>query len=93
MSDIKILALDLDGTLFTTDKKVSEENKVALKAAREKGIKVVITTGRPLKAIGNLLEDLELVSDEDYSITFNGGLVQQNTGKILAKTAMTRQEV
>ena len=28
MSDIKILALDLDGTLFTTDKKVSEENKV-----------------------------------------------------------------
>lgn len=75
MSDIKILALDLDGTLFTTDKKVSEENKVALKAAREKGIKVVITTGRPLKAIGNLLEDLELVSDEDYSITFNGGLV------------------
>lgn len=76
MSDIKILALDLDGTLFTTDKKVSEENKVALKAAREKGIKVVITTGRPLKAIGNLLEDLELVSDEDYSITFNGGLVQ-----------------
>ncbi|HFQ5481399.1 TPA: Cof-type HAD-IIB family hydrolase [Streptococcus agalactiae] len=93
MSDIKILALDLDGTLFTTDKKVSEENKVALKAAREKGIKVVITTGRPLKAIGNLLEDLELVSDEDYSITFNGGLVQQNTGKILTKTAMTRQEV
>ncbi|HGI4028961.1 TPA: Cof-type HAD-IIB family hydrolase [Streptococcus agalactiae] len=93
MLDIKILALDLDGTLFTTDKKVSEENKVALKAAREKGIKVVITTGRPLKAIGNLLEDLELVSDEDYSITFNGGLVQQNTGKILAKTAMTRQEV
>lgn len=77
MFDIKILALDLDGTLFTTEKTVTDANKEALKAVRDKGVKVVITTGRPLKAIGNLLEELDLVNEEDYSITFNGGLVQK----------------
>lgn len=93
MSDIKILALDLDGTLFTTEKTVTDANKEALKAARAKGVKVVITTGRPLKAIGNLLEELELVSEEDYSITFNGGLVQKNTGLILDKSALSLSDV
>ncbi|WP_307975685.1 Cof-type HAD-IIB family hydrolase [uncultured Streptococcus sp.] len=93
MADIKILALDLDGTLFNSAKKVTAENKAALRAAREKGVKIVITTGRPLRAIGTLLEDLDLVSDDDYSITFNGGLVQRNTGEILDKSALTRQQL
>ncbi|MBM7643638.1 Cof-type HAD-IIB family hydrolase [Streptococcus loxodontisalivarius] len=93
MTDIKILALDLDGTLFNGKKVVTDENKAALKAAREAGVKVVITTGRPLPAIGNLLEELDLISEEDYSITFNGGLVQRNTGQILDKSEMTRQNL
>ena len=83
MADIKLLALDLDGTLFNSQKVVSAENKKALRAARDKGIKVVITTGRPLKAISDLLEELDLISDEDYIITFNGGLVQKTNGDIL----------
>ena len=33
MSEIKLLALDLDGTLFTKDKQVTAENRAALKAA------------------------------------------------------------
>lgn len=90
MSDIKLLALDLDGTLFTKDKQITVENRQALKAAREKGVKVVITTGRPLAAIAGLLEDLDLIGHEEYVITFNGGLVQTTTGRILAKSQLTR---
>lgn len=89
----KILALDLDGTLFNTEKIVSDANKAALQAAREKGVKVVITTGRPLAAIGNLLEELDLIHGDDYSITFNGGLVQKNTGQVLDKSSLTFEEV
>lgn len=37
MSEIKLLALDLDGTLFTKDKQVTVENREALKAAEAKG--------------------------------------------------------
>ncbi|MGT2935797.1 Cof-type HAD-IIB family hydrolase [Streptococcus castoreus] len=93
MTDIKMLALDLDGTLYNTEKIVSDANKKALAAARARGIKVVITTGRPLKAIGNLLEELDLLDNEDYSITFNGGLVQRNTGEILDKSSLSFEQV
>ena len=51
MADIKLIALDLDGTLLTSDKKISDRNLAALKAAQDKGVKVVLTTGRPLKAM------------------------------------------
>ncbi len=39
MTAIKLIALDLDGTLLTSDKKISEESKV-LAAARAKGVKL-----------------------------------------------------
>ena len=45
-------------------------------AAKQAGVKVVICTGRPLAAIGPL-EELGLQDEGDYSITFNGGLVQK----------------
>ncbi|MGT2929064.1 Cof-type HAD-IIB family hydrolase [Streptococcus dentasini] len=93
MSDIKLLALDLDGTLFNSKKEISSENRRALREAHLQGIKVVITTGRPLPAIGNLLEELGLINSDDYSITFNGGLVQRNTGDILAKHELAFTDV
>ena len=33
MADIKLIALDLDGTLLNSDKKISDRNLAALKAA------------------------------------------------------------
>lgn len=89
VADIKLLALDLDGTLLTYDKQVTAENKRALQKARERGVKVVITTGRPLEAIKHLLAELDLLGSDEYSITFNGGLVQRNDGHLLAQTPMT----
>lgn len=88
MKDIKLLALDMDGTLFTTTKEITEENRRALRAAQELGVKVVITTGRPLQAIQTTIEELGLYTADHYSITFNGGLVQRNNGEILDKSAL-----
>ena len=61
MADIKLIALDLDGTLLTTDKKLTDRTKATLKAAREQGVKVVLTTGRPLKAMDFFLKELGTV--------------------------------
>ena len=44
--DIKILALDLDGTLLTDHNHVSAACRDAVQAARKKGIQAVICTGR-----------------------------------------------
>ncbi|MEW4353416.1 Cof-type HAD-IIB family hydrolase [Streptococcus pneumoniae] len=94
MADIRLIALDLDGTLLNSEKKISERNLAALRAAREKGVKIVLTTGRPLKAMEFFLTELGLADQEDeYTITFNGGLVQRNTGEILDKTVFSYDDV
>jgi Cof subfamily protein (haloacid dehalogenase superfamily) len=43
---IKLLALDLDGTLLDSRGRISEENKAAIRKAEEKGVLVTIATGR-----------------------------------------------
>ena len=45
--DIKLIALDLDGTLLGSDEKLVSKNKKIIKKLHEKGIKIVIATGRP----------------------------------------------
>lgn len=80
---IKLIALDLDGTLLNAKKEISRANQEALRAARKQGVKVVITTGRPLPAVEIFLKELDLMRSDEYSITFNGGLVQTNDGGIL----------
>ena len=42
---IKAIALDLDGTLLTSDKKISDINKEVLKYLENKGVKIFIVTG------------------------------------------------
>lgn len=91
---IKLVAIDLDGTLLDSNKQISTRNKAALAQAKAKGVKIVICTGRPLAAIELYLETLGLRDNGDYSITFNGGLVQKNdTGEIIEKALMPLEDV
>lgn len=91
---IKLIAIDLDGTLLDSKKAISERNKQALLKAKAAGVKVVICTGRPLAAIEVYLEELQLRDAGDYSITFNGGLVQKNdTGEIIEKALMPLADI
>ncbi len=77
----KIIALDMDGTLLTSDKKISEKTKEALKKAEEKGIKVVLASGRPLEGITRYLEELDLLKNDDYVLSYNGGVVRNTKTK------------
>lgn len=91
---IKLVALDLDNTLLTNDKKISKTNEQALKAISAKGIKVVLCTGRPINAIWHYIEQLGLTGADDYTITFNGALVINNTTREpLAKQGMTKADL
>lgn len=66
---IKLIAIDLDGTLLNEEKKISSENKQALAQAKAQGVKIVLCTGRPLAAMAHYLQELGLVEEGDYSIT------------------------
>lgn len=67
---IKLIALDMDGTLLTSDEKVTERTCKAIKQAMEKDVHVVISTGRWLGSCYPYAESLGLQS---YLVTSNGG--------------------
>ena len=91
---IKLIAIDLDGTLLTKDRMISDENKQAIKEAKEQGIKVVLCTGRPLLGMVAYLEELNLRESGDYGITYNGGLVQKtDSGEVLSQKTLSKKEV
>lgn len=71
----KILFLDLDGTLLTTDKQISPGNRAALEEALAQGHRVVINTGRPLASAILQNEKLGLTKPGCYLIAFNGGMI------------------
>jgi len=72
----KLIALDMDGTLLREDGTISERTRQAIGAARDKGVKVVLASGRPLEGLERYLEELALTSHEDYVLSYNGSLVQ-----------------
>lgn len=91
---IKLIAIDLDGTLLKNDKTISEKNIQTLQAAKAQGVKVVLCTGRPLNSVLPHLETLGLVESGDYAVTFNGGLIQRNdTGEVLSKVLLKKEEI
>ncbi|MDM0454929.1 sugar-phosphatase [Clostridium perfringens] len=73
----KLVAIDMDGTLLKEDKTVSEKTKEAIKKAREKNVKVVLATGRPVDGVKRYLEELDLCHDDEYVLTFNGAIVKE----------------
>lgn len=90
---IKLVAVDIDGTLLTSKRELTDQVKEAVAAAKAAGVKVVITTGRPIAGVKTLLDDLNLRDPGDYVITFNGGLVQDTaTGEDLVKETLTYED-
>lgn len=69
---IKLVALDLDGTLLDSKKHLSARNRRALEACVEKGIYVVPATGRTVLGIP---EELKAMPGIRYAITLNGGVL------------------
>lgn len=78
---VKLIAIDLDETLLTTEKTVSKRNREALQKADEMGVRVVIATGRGIVTVQDTLEAIGFEDKEnEYVISFNGGAVTENKG-------------
>src|SRR5699024_40201 len=70
MKDIKLVALDMDGTLLNSSEEISDKTKAVIKSALDKNIHVVLSTGRSLTTSFPYGQELNLTS---YIITCNGG--------------------
>ncbi|MCP1103271.1 Cof subfamily protein (haloacid dehalogenase superfamily) [Aequitasia blattaphilus] len=72
MNKIKLVAFDLDGTLLTEKKEVSEKTMTSLEGLADKGICLMPTTGRPMSGIPKEVMNLRGVR---YIISANGARV------------------
>ncbi|MCR5520315.1 MAG: Cof-type HAD-IIB family hydrolase [Lachnospiraceae bacterium] len=68
----RILASDMDGTILRDDKTISEETKEALRAFREAGGYLIVSSGRPYPALTGYLKDLE---PNAPMVTYNGAKI------------------
>lgn len=73
-----LIVLDLDGTLLTDEKVISEKTAHTLQLAKEKGHHVMIATGRPYRASEVYYKQLEL---QTPIVNFNGAFVHHPTNR------------
>lgn len=78
--------LDLDGTLLTTDKRLTERTRRALELAHSRGAYIVPTTGRLYEGLPEAVRALDFV---EYAVTVNGAEVYD----VLNARALTREEI
>lgn len=72
MSEVKLIALDMDGTLFNSKGEISQKDKEIIRKATEAGVAVAVATGR---AYVDLPIDLLCEIGVRYAITGNGSAV------------------
>lgn len=70
-----IIALDLDGTLTNSEKKITPRTFDALMKAQREGVRLVLASGRPTFGIAALANQLQLADYGGYVLSYNGGRI------------------
>ena len=85
---IKLVATDIDGTIFIPEKEFTSGVKDCIKRLSDSGIKVVLVTGRMNAAASKIANDLGL---DTPVVSYQGGLVVEN-GKKLYERYLTLEQ-
>lgn len=72
---IRVVALDIDGTLLNSRQEISPRNLAAVKAAGEAGLHIALVTGRRYPAARRVAD---LLPQDPVLVLHNGGLVVEN---------------
>ena len=68
----KLIAVDLDGTLLNSYGEITERTKNAIKKAIDKGVEIVLASGRPIASVENLSNE---IGANNFLISGNGAIV------------------
>jgi Cof subfamily protein (haloacid dehalogenase superfamily) len=78
---LQLVAIDLDGTLLNSTHDLSSRHEAAVRAVRERGVRVILASGRMHASIVPYARQLEL---DEPIISYNGALVRwDRTGEVL----------
>jgi len=90
MSRIKLIALDLDGTLLDDEKRVTVETRKTIKRAVDSGITVMFSTGRGVQTAESIWQELEL---ESPIVLLNGAEIWEAPGRLRNRTFLSRESI
>ncbi|MCY9090007.1 Cof-type HAD-IIB family hydrolase [Bacillus mojavensis] len=76
---MKLIAIDLDGTLLNSKHQVSSENENALRQAQQDGIEVVVSTGRAYFDVVSIFQPLGI---KTWVISANGAVIHDPDGRL-----------
>ncbi len=90
----KLIATDLDGTLVTDDKNLTDRTIENVKKALKKNVKIMISSARAFYRLERYINELDLRRENQYTICFNGAMIVENiTGKVLYSKNLDKHEV
>lgn len=88
---LRAAAIDLDGTLLSSDKSVSEPNRAALRSLREHGVTVILASGRHLSSMAPIARSLPEV---EWIVSSQGAAVcDVQGGQMLREQTMPADRV
>ena len=85
---IRLIALDLDGTLINSRWEISEQDRQALVAAFDRGIQIVVLTGRRPHSAAPYVEQIPIPVT---TITSNGALIRNPSGEVVYRDFLPRE--
>jgi 5-amino-6-(5-phospho-D-ribitylamino)uracil phosphatase len=88
--NFKLIALDMDGTLLNEDEKISQGNRQAITEAQEKGVYVVLSTGRSILTCRDYAKSLNLSS---YLVTVNGSEIWDGSGNLVERNLLLTEDI
>lgn len=91
---MKILALDLDGTLTNSKKEITPRTLQTLLAAQERGTRIVLASGRPPCGQRHIASLLQLPKYNGFILAYNGGeIIDCSTDNLISSVSVPHELV
>lgn len=93
MSKIKVIIMDVDGTLTNSKKVITKKTKDALIKAQDNGALLILASGRPTSGLMDFAKELKMDENHGLLVSFNGSkVVDCETLEVLFNEAMSIEQ-
>ena len=90
---LKLIALDLDGTLTNDRKEITPKTKEILMELQRNGTRLALASARPAPGLLSVCDELQMREFEGILMSYNGGrIVDAASGETLYLTTMDEEE-
>lgn len=93
MGNIKVIIMDVDGTLTNSKKVITEKTKNSLIKAQNAGAILILASGRPTSGLMDFARELKMDEHHGLLVSFNGAkVVDCDTNKVLFNETMSVEQ-